>query len=158
MTLEVDDDAGRDARAVGVAAGRVEADIVNLGPEGQVRENRKIHAPAEAPGKLAVGPATAANRYARAADQGLCEGRQLARVTQGKSRAEQIRVRIHGNTGRGRVVATEIAHQTKPSVGVIGDRAADAILVESTGAAQAEIGVADGSVDGLGARRNTDKG
>ena len=50
-------------------------------------------------------------------------------------------------------LAVEVADDTEPPVGVIGDRAADAVLVDVPGTTQAEIGIPDGGVDGLGARR-----
>jgi len=51
------------------------------------------------------------------------------------------------------VVAAEAADDTEPAVGVIGDRAADAVLIDAPGTTQVKIGVTDGGVDGLGARR-----
>jgi len=50
--LEMDDEAGGDAGAVGVRAGGVEADVVYLGAEGQVRKQADIHAATNAIGKL----------------------------------------------------------------------------------------------------------
>ena len=61
-TLEVYDDTGRDAGAIRLAAWRVEADIVNLRPEGQMRQEREVHAATETPGKLAVRASAASNR------------------------------------------------------------------------------------------------
>ena len=55
------------------------------------------------------------------------------------------------------MVAADIADETEPTVGIIGDRAADAILVDSTRTTQTEVGIADGNVDGLRARRNREE-
>lgn len=64
----MDDNTGRDAGAIGLASRRVEADVVNLRPESQMRQDGEVHAATEAPGELAVGAASAAHGDARAAD------------------------------------------------------------------------------------------
>jgi hypothetical protein len=43
--------------------------------------------------------------------------------------AEEIGVGVEGNAAGRRVVAAEVADDTEPLVGVIGERAADAVLV-----------------------------
>src|SRR6266699_2043018 len=81
-----------------------------------------------------------------------CAGRRSP-VGGAKRGAEEIGVGVEGNAaGRG-VVAAEVADDTEPPVRIIGDRATNAVLVDAPESTQAEIGVADGGVDGLGARR-----
>src|SRR5256885_16013584 len=55
------------------------------------------------------------------------------------------------------MVATNIADDTEPVFGVIRDRAAEAVLVESAGTAEAEIRIAAGDVDGLCAGRSCEQ-
>ena len=50
--LEVDDKAGGYARAIGARGGRVEANVVHLWAEGQVRKQADVHAATNAIGKL----------------------------------------------------------------------------------------------------------
>jgi hypothetical protein len=52
--LEVDDEAGGDAGAIGVPAGSVKANVVHLWAEGQMGEQADVHAAANTIGKLAV--------------------------------------------------------------------------------------------------------
>src|SRR5258706_12109732 len=120
----MDDEAGGDAGGVGAAAGRVQADIVNLRAEGKVRKDAEIHASPEAIGKLAVGAATAANGDAGASEKALHKGRQFGRIMEGKPGTEEIGVGINGNAGGRSVVATNIADDAKPGFGVLRDRAA----------------------------------
>ncbi len=127
----MDDQASRNAGAVGMAARRVEADIINLGAKGQVWKKRKIHAATEAIGELVAGTAATTNGDAGASQKALHKGRKMGRIAQRNPRTEEVRVRVHGNTGRRSVVAANIRNQTKPPVGVIGHRAADSVLVES---------------------------
>src|SRR5579859_192159 len=135
----MDDDARRNAGAVGMAAGSVEADVVNLWPEGKMREKREVHAAAEAPGELVAGTAGTAEREPRASDQGLRKRSQLAWVMQGKTRPEQVCVSVERDAaGRG-VVAAKVADQAQPFVGEVGDGAAGPVLVDSTGASEAEV-------------------
>ena len=96
---EMDDEAGGHAGGVGAAAGRVQADIVNLRTEGEVRKDAEIHASAEAVGKLAVGAATAADGDAGASEKALHEGSQFGRIMEGKPGTEKIGVGINGNAG-----------------------------------------------------------
>src|SRR6266404_7751746 len=49
------------------------------------------------------------------------------------------------------MVTAEVADDAEPVVEVIGDRAADAVLIEAAVAPQAEVGVAQRGVDRLGA-------
>ena len=72
---------------------------------------------------------------------------------EGKPGTEKIGVGINGNAGGRSVVAANIADNAKPVFGVIRDRAAEAVLVEPAGTAEAEIGIAAGDVDGLSVRR-----
>jgi len=55
------------------------------------------------------------------------------------------------------MIAAKIADEANPSDGVVRQRSTSAVLVESSGAPQPEIGVTDRSVDGLGARRDSEK-
>jgi hypothetical protein len=58
---EMDDETRRNTGAVGTATGSVQADIIHLGAESQVREKWKIHTTAEAIGELVAGAAAAAD-------------------------------------------------------------------------------------------------
>src|SRR5439155_2024480 len=113
---------------------------------------------AEAIGKLAVGTANAADGDAGAAEKALHKGRQFGRIVEGKPGTEKIGVGINGNAGRRGVVATNIADDAEPVFGVIRDRAAEAVLVESAGTAEAEVGVAGGDVNGLVGGRSREQG
>src|SRR6266481_5242848 len=108
----MDDQACGDAGAVGAGSRRVEADVVELGAEGQVRQDAEVHASPEAIGKLAVGAATAADRDAGAAQKALNEGREVGRIVEGKPGAEKIGVGIEGNAGRRGMVATNVGDNT----------------------------------------------
>ena len=66
-SLEVDDETGGDARAIGVPAGGVEADIVHLWAEGQVRKQPDVHPATKAIGKLVESGAARSSRDARSA-------------------------------------------------------------------------------------------
>ena len=153
--LEVDDEAGGEAGAIGLAAGGIQVDVVQLGTEGQVRKDAKVHTAADAIGKL-VGRTP--RRDARAAKEGLHEGMDLCGIAHGEARAEEIGVGIKRNAAWGGVVAANVSHNTKPMVEVIGNRAADTVLIEATGATEAEVGVAEGGIHGLGARRESEYG
>ena len=153
----MNNDTSRNAGAVGVAAGCIETDVVNLRPEGQMRNNWKVHAAAEAPCELIAGTAATAKRHAGATHQSLREGRYLAWVTQGKARPEKVSVSIQRYASRRSMVSAEIADQSEPFVGEVGDGAAAAVLIDSPRTAKAEVGVANGSVYGLGARRNSEE-
>jgi len=82
----------------------------------------------------------------------------LEGVAQSQTRAEEIGVGIQGNTKGGGMVAAEIADDAEPAVGIISDGAADAVLIDAAGTSKAEVGVADRSVDGLGARGDGESG
>src|SRR5579859_5691324 len=119
-----------------------------------MREKREVHSTAEAPGKLVAGTAATAESEPRSPDQGLRKWSHLAWVMQGKTRSEQVGVRVQRDAaGRG-VVAAKVADQAQPFVWEVGDRAAGSVLVYAAGASKAEVRVSDGSVDGLSARRN----
>ena len=150
----MDDQAGGDSGAVGMAAWRVEADVINLGTEGEVWKETPIHAAAEAVSELVAGAAAAANGDAGASDEALHKGRDMGGVVQRNARAEKIGVGVDRNAGRRTMIAADIRDYAEPAIGVIRNGAADAVLVESAGAAKAEIGIADARVNGLGARRN----
>src|SRR5262249_4333576 len=145
------------AGGVRVASRCSEADVVNLWPESQLRERREAHAAAEAPCELIAGTAATAKRHAGATHQSLREGRYLAWVTQGKARPEKASVSIQRYASRRSMVSAEIADQSEPFVGEVGDGAAAAVLIDSPRTAKAEVGVANGSVYGLGARRNSEE-
>src|SRR5216110_2309495 len=55
------------------------------------------------------------------------------------------------------MVAADIADDAEPVFGVIRDRTAEAVLVESAGTAEAEIRIAAGDVDGLCAGRSCEQ-
>ena len=148
----MDDEAEREARAIGGLDGVAQADVVQLGAQSEVRKKTDIHAAAETIGE-SVGRAAAGSGQARPANQELRKGIEFGGVAQRRAGAEEIGVGVEGNAaGRG-VVAAEVADDTEPPVRIIGDRAANAVLVDAPESTQAEIGVADGGVDGLGARR-----
>jgi hypothetical protein len=149
----MDDEADREARAIGGLAGVAQADVVQLRTQSEVRKKTVIHAAAEAIGKLVGGAAAGTGGQTRPAEQELRKGSEFGGAAQRHAWAEEIGVCVEGNAARRGVVAAEVADDTEPAVGVIGDRAADAVLVDAPRTTQAEIGVADGGVDGLGARR-----
>ena len=149
----MDDEAEREARAIGGLDGVAQADVVQLGAQSEVRKKTDIHAAAETIGELVGRAAAGSGGQTRPANQELRKGIEFGGVAQRHAGAEEIGVGVEGNAaGRG-VVAAEVADDTEPPVGVIGDGAANAVLVDAPGTTQAEIGVADGGVDGLGARR-----
>ena len=107
--LEVDDETGRDAGAIGVRAGGIEADVVHLWAESQMWKQADVHAAAKAIGKLAVGAAARSSRDARAAKEGLRKGINFRGVPQSQSRTEEIGVSIQRNAAGGGVVPAEIS-------------------------------------------------
>lgn len=135
----MDDEAGGDAGAIGARAGSVEADVVDLWAQGQVGKQADVDAAADAIGQL-VGRAAVC--YARAAQKGLCEWMVFGGVAESQTRAEEISVGVQGSATRGGVVPAKIANNADPVVEVIGDRAADTVLVEAA-ASQAKVRVAD---------------
>lgn len=156
--LKVDDEAGGNAGAIGVRAEGVEADVVQLGAEGQVGEQADVHAAADAIGKLVGRGAARAVCEAGAAEEGLHKRIDFGGVAKSQTRAEEIGVGVQGNAaGRG-VVTAEIAGDAEPAVEIVGDRAADAVLVETARISQAEVGVADGGINGLGAGGDGENG
>src|SRR5882762_11464017 len=58
------------------------------------------------------------------------------------------------------MVTAEIAHDAEPTPAfeIIGEGAADAVLIDAAGASQAEVGVADRGIKGLGVCRNGENG
>ena len=156
--LEMDDETGGDACAIGVPAGGIEADVVYLGAEGQVRKEAEVHAAANAVCKLVGRAAASSGGDARAAQESLNEWVDLGGIAQSQARAEKIGVGVQRNASRRRVVAAKIADSADPVVEIICDRAADAVLVDAAGASQAEVGVADGGVNGLGPRGDGENG
>jgi hypothetical protein len=150
---KMDDEAEREARTIGGLAGVAQPDVVQLGAQGEVRKKTDIHAAAEAIGKLVGRAAAGTGGQTRPAKQELRKGSVFGGIAQRDAGAEEIGVGVEGNASGRSVVAAEVADDAEPAVGVIGERAADAVLVDAPGTTQAEIGVADGGVDGLGARR-----
>ena len=147
----MDDETGGDAGAIGVAAGSVEADVVQLGTEGQVWKDAEIHAAADAIGKL-VGRTP--RRDARTAKESLHERMDLGGVVEGQTRPEEIGVGVKRSTAWRSVVAAKVTNDAKPIMDIVGDRTACAILVEATGASEAKVRIAKGGIHGLGARRD----
>jgi len=126
---EMDDDADGGASAIDGVARVVQANIVHLRADSQMRSESEIHAAADAKGKLVGGKAATADT--RAADQGLHERIDFDGVAKSQARAKEIGVGIQGNAaGRG-VVSAEIAHKTQPPVRVVGDGAAGPVLVDA---------------------------
>ncbi len=158
--LEVDDETGGDARAIGVRAGGVEADIVHLGAQGQMWKQADVYAATKTIGELVVGAAARSNRDARAAKKDLPKWIELGRVTQSQARPEEVCVGVQGNPARGSMVTAEIANDAEPvpAFEVISDGATDAVLIDTARTAQAEVGVTERSVDGLGARGYSENG
>lgn len=142
----MDDEAGGDTCAIGAAARRIEANIIYLRANGEMRKQADIHATAEAISKLAIRAATITNGDAGTSHKALHERRDVTWIMQREARAEEIRVRIDRRTGRGGVIAADVGNDTKPVIRVVGDRAAEAILIESARATETEIGVADAGV------------
>ena len=149
--LEAEDSAHRDPRAIRSAAGIVKSDVVELRTYGQVRKYTDIHAAAKAIREVGIGTEAVACREVPGTRQELNERGQFRRVVHDDARAEHKCVGIKGNAaGRG-VIATKVPDNTQVGDRLIGDRTADAILVEVCAAPEVEIGIADGSVDvGLG--------
>src|SRR6266480_2902884 len=145
----MDDEAERGSRAIGGLAGVAQADVVQLRAQSEMRKKTDIHAAAEAIGKL-VRRAAGTSGQTRPAKQDLRKGSDLGGVAQRQTGADEIGVSVEGNAARRGVVAAEVADGTEPAVGIIGDRAADAVLADASGTPQAEIGVTDRGVDGLG--------
>jgi hypothetical protein len=156
--LEADDGADGDTRAIGGAAGTVEADVIDLRAQCEVGKNTDIHAAAKAVREVGVGAAAITEGDVAGACQELHEGRDLGRVAHDDAWTEHERVGVYGNAaGRG-MVAAEVTDDAQIGDGLVGDGAADAVLVEVCAAAQVEIRIADGGVGGgLGARRQGEK-
>ena len=152
--LEADDRAHRDPRAIRIAAGIVESDVVELRAYGQVRKYADIHAAANAISEVGIGTEAVAYGEMPGTRQELNERGYFRRVVDDDARAEHKCVGIKGNAaGRG-VVTAKVPDDTQVGDGLIGDRTADAILVEVCAAAEVEVGIADGSIDvGLSVRR-----
>src|SRR5439155_20694104 len=150
----MDDEADREARAIGGLARDTQANVVQLRAQCEVRKETDIHAATEAIGKLVRRAAAGTSGQTRPTQQELRKGSVFGGAAQGRAGAEEIGVRVEGNaSGRG-VVTAKVADDTEPVAGVIGNRAADAVLVDAPGTTQPEIGGADGGVKGgLGARR-----
>src|SRR5271170_6088882 len=87
--------------------------------------------------------------------QELDEGSNSGWVTYDDARAKEKCIRVERDAaGRG-VVGAEVADEAQERDRLVGDRAADAVLVDAVGVAKAEVGVSDGGVErGLGPRRN----
>jgi hypothetical protein len=150
----MDDEAQGHAGAIGRKAGIVQADVVELGAQRQVWKKTNIHAAAEAISKLVGRSATGTGGQTGAAKQRLPEGSQFGGVAERQPGAEEIGVGVEGNATRRGVVDAKVADETEPAIGIVRDGAADTVLVEAAGATQAEIGIPDGGVDGLGRRAN----
>src|SRR6266853_246775 len=156
--LEVDDETGRDAGAIDVRAGGVEADVIHLGAEGQMRKQADIHTTTKTIGKLVGRAAARSDRDARAAKEYLPEWIDFGGVAQRQARTEEIGVGVYGNAGRRCVVAPNVTDEAEPAVGVIGEGATDAVLVEAVGASQAEIRIAERGINGLSTRGDGENG
>ena len=156
---EMDDGAERDACAIGGSASVAQADVVELRPQCQMGQNSDINAATCAIGEVGRGAAAGARGQMSGAHEELKKRSEFSWIVQVDARAEEKRVGIKGcAAGRG-VVAAYVTDNTQIGDGVVGDRTADAVLTESVGAAQAEVGVAGGGVDGrLGARRYSKDG
>ena len=153
LILEADYGAYRDPRAIRGAAGIMEADIIELGPHRQVGQNPDINAAANAIGEIVRGAAATAvaDIQMRAAREELNKRSELGRVMHDDTRAEHICVGIKGNAAGRSVIAAEVPDDAQVGDRLIGDRTADAILVEVCAAAEVKVGIADGSVEvGLG--------
>ena len=148
----MDDKADGDAGAIERCAGAAQAHIVHLRPQSEVREKTDVYAPADAEGELVRGGNTAARAEARATNQSLGKRIEIGRIVQSKPRTEKISVGVEGNTAGRSVIGAEITDDAQKVVRIKSDRAADAVLVEAAGIAQAEIGITDRNVGGLRAR------
>jgi len=158
LASETNDGADGDARAIRVAARIVEAYVVELRTYGKVRKYADIDAATHAIGEVGIGPAAGAYREMPGTREELDKGSELSRVVHNDARAEQERVSVEGNAARGGVVAAEVTDDTQVGDGFVGDRTADAVLVEVRAAAEVKVGIADGGVEiGLGARRNREE-
>src|SRR5690349_3208087 len=133
--------------AIQCLAGIVQANVVDLRTQVDAWKYADIHSAANAEGKLVRGKAATAET--RAADQALHERIDFRGVPKSQARAKHIRVCIQGNSARRGVIGAEITSNTEPAVGIKGDGAADPVLVDAVGIAQAEIGIAAGDVEGL---------
>src|ERR1051325_7823168 len=149
---EVNGDAEGSPSAIQRLARIVQADVVDLRTQIDARKYADIHAAANAESKLVRGESPAAET--RATDQALHERIDFRGVAKSQARAKHIRVCIQGNSARRGVIGAEITSNTEPAVGVKGDGAADPVLVDAVGVAQAEVGIASGNVHGLRVRRN----
>jgi hypothetical protein len=138
-----------------MAAGSVEADVVQLGAEGQVWKDAEIHSATDTIGKL-VGRAS--GTYARTAEEGLHERVDVRGVAKGETRTDEVGVGIQGNAAWRVMVATKIAGYSEPMVEIVGNGTANAVLVETSGASQAEVGIAERGIYGLGPRGDGENG
>src|SRR5262249_22325832 len=90
--LEMNHEADRDARAVGVASRRVQPDIVDLRPQSKMWQQLQVDASSDAVGELIRGTAAAADRNTRAAEQPLDKGSDARRIAEREARPKHIRV------------------------------------------------------------------
>jgi len=117
-----------------------------------VRKQADVHPATNAIRKLVESGAARSSCDARAAEKGLPKWIDLRRVAQSEAGAEEIGVGVQGNPARRSMVTAEIAHDAEPTPAfeIIGEGAADAVLIDAAGASQAEVGVADRGIKGLG--------
>src|SRR6267378_1977450 len=153
--LEVDDEAGGDAGAIGARARGVETDVVHLWAEGQMGKQADVHAATEAIGKLVEG---AAVRDVRAAKKDLRKWVDFGGIAKSQPRAKEIGVGVQRNPSRGGVVTAEIADEAEPALVIIGNGTTDTVLIDPAGTSQAEVGVTERGVKGLGVRGDGENG
>src|SRR5437762_61928 len=106
----MDNEADREARAIGGLAGVAQADVVQLGAQSEVRKKTDIHAAAETIGELVGRAAAGSGGQTRPANQELRKGIEFGGVAQRRAGAEEIGVGVEGNAaGRGVVGGGRVA-------------------------------------------------
>jgi len=93
----MDDEADREARAIGGLTGVAQADVVQLRAQSEVRKKADIHAAAEAIGKLVGRAPAGTGGQTRPAKQELRKGTEFGGIAQGNAWAEEIGVGVEGN-------------------------------------------------------------
>lgn len=148
--------ADRNARVVGGApAIVVETDIIELRANGQMRKHANVDTAAEAIREIIHRGAS--KREVVAADKELRKRSDLGGVLEVYARPEKVGVGVKGGAaGRGVVVA-KIGDRAHERDRIVGHGTADAVLIYVRAAAEAEVGVACGNINGLRARGNGEK-
>lgn len=128
------------------------ANVIDLRTQRQEWRDPNVHSAAKAESKV-IGGTEPGSTEMCASNHALGKGTDPRRIPEHQARAKKERRGIRGHTSRRRVIVAKITSKAQPVV-VERNGSADAVLIEAIRVAQAEIGVANGCVDGLRVRWN----